>query len=175
MKETKKPGGCVWMFVGCAAVISLAFTIGGIAFRAKFKVNAMRGASMAPALVAGDRVVWRPTQEIHRGDLVVYENPLTGTTSLHRMIALPGQTVALRDNVAVVGGIPLEEPYAWTERKLPALRDFPAIRIPQNSYFLLGDNRDNANDSRYIGFVPREKIRGRVVFVLSVENGVWRP
>jgi len=52
----------------------------------------------------------------------------------------------------------------------PAMRDFPPVRVPQGSYFVMGDNRDNSADSRYIGFIPRDNITGKALAVVMSLN-----
>ena len=129
-----------------------------------------------------------PTYQIHRGDLVVFHYPVD--SSLHlvkRVIGLPGDRIRLHDGRAWVNGVPLDEPYAiFRPAAADSYRDeFPRlgstdpnvdsrwwiqlrslvhdeeITVPPNNFFVLGDNRNDSEDSRYWGFVPRAAIVGK--------------
>ena len=98
----------------------------------------------------------------------------TGLTSpdtvlIKRVIALPGETVEIRDNQVYVNGNPIAEPY------LPdgtTMRDFDEISIPVNHVFMMGDNRNQSRDSRVFGPIPRNDIVGRA-FVTVWPPGAW--
>jgi signal peptidase I len=130
-----------------------------------------------------------------RGDVVVFFSPQDGTRLVKRVIGLPGDTIALRDDVLYLNGLPQQ--YSPTDSApfrhdvfedanpvvaiehleacnhyvmaLPgrqALRNFGPFVVPPNEYFMMGDSRDNSADSRFIGPVPRAAIVGRVPSVL---------
>ena len=132
--------------------------------------------------------VFAPTSQIHRGDLIVFHYPVD--PSLHlvkRVVGLPGDHLRLRDGHVYVDGHALSEPYAIFRPSAPdGYRDnFPRmasadpgvdsrwwiqmyslvsdgeLTIPSDSYFVLGDNRNDSEDSRYWGFVPRAAIVGK--------------
>lgn len=173
--------------------------------------NPIPSGSMRPTLLEGDvvlvnrlaydlklpltDVVLLPLGEPRRGDVVTLSSPAGGTRLIKRIVGLPGDRIAMRDDVLILNGQAL----APTERQtggetvapgwvvdavratenlggrehrvqlLPALRarrDFAEITVPAGQYFLLGDNRDNSEDSRFIGTVPREKLIGRAHHVL---------
>lgn len=166
------------MFAGCATAVVLSLVLGVVALRTTFGRIRITGESMSPALVKGDALLTRPAKEIRRGDIVAYVPLVYRQRFVHRVIGLPGESVAMREGVVFINGLPLEEPYAWMDEQMSpemTVRDFAPIRLAADTFFILGDNRDNANDSRFLGPIPRENIRGRVVFVLSKENGMWRP
>ncbi|MFN7141923.1 MAG: signal peptidase I [Limisphaerales bacterium] len=163
--------------------------------------------SMKPTILEGDRVVVNKlaydfkvpftTRQIAnwgdpgRGDIVVFFSPADGTRMVKRIIGLPGDTIAMQDNILYVNGARMTyEPldagvinqidtkeraaYEYAAEKLPgkthpvmatpslqAMRTFGPIHVPEGSYFMLGDNRDNSLDSRYFGAVPRKQIIGR--------------
>jgi signal peptidase I len=128
----------------------------------------------------------------HRGDIIVFRWPVDHRTNfIKRVVGVPGDTLAMRDGRLIVNGIAQPEPYAvhtplandpaedefrWQrpyivhsagsdEADHPSRNNWGPLVVPQQSYFVLGDNRDNSNDSRYWGFVPALLIEGRPIFV----------
>lgn len=117
-----------------------------------------------------------PFREIERGDVVVFRYPEDPTVDfVKRVIGLPGETIDIRDKEVLVNGERLQEDYTVfldpvvvpDKPMLPMrIRDqFGPERIPDGSYFVMGDNRDHSNDSRFWGPVPAGMIKGRAVMV----------
>jgi len=139
------------------------------------------------AEVPGTRIHLPAMREPERGDVVVFRPPHDpGRNYVKRVVGVPGDTLAMKDKVLVLNGVPMDEEYVhvsegrgdpshpgmrWQTDYLAAAR--PSVRyipsrdnwgplvVPEDNFFVLGDNRDNSEDSRYWGFVTREAIRGR--------------
>jgi signal peptidase I len=97
-----------------------------------------------------------------RGDVIVFDPPFTSEYPfIKRVIGLPGETVEITDEKVFVNGIALDEPY------MMASPDYtmPATEIPESEYFVLGDNRNNSNDSHTGWLVPRGNIVGKALFI----------
>jgi signal peptidase I len=139
--------------------------------------------------------MWRdvePYSPIRRGDIIVFRYPINPTQHfVKRVIGLPGDHVRLKQKQVFVNGQPLREPYCvYRDKGFESYRDnfpnleFPNINVdgrwwvklrglvhngeivvPPNSFFVLGDNRDQSLDSRYWGFVPRENVIGRPLII----------
>jgi signal peptidase I len=144
--------------------------------------------------------------EPRRGDIVTFSSPKDGTRLIKRIVALPGDVVQMRDEVLFVNGraAAYSDPESLTEplangARIPALRltetvggdrrrvqllegvparnSFGPLTVPAGDYLMLGDNRDNSADSRYIGFVPRRLLIGQALRILVSADieGDWAP
>ncbi len=144
--------------------------------------------------------------EPRRGDIVTFSSPQDGTRLIKRIVGLPGDVVEMRDDVLLVNGRaatyrPLSSgreslgygfevdstraietgaggPHAVQFlADVAARRSFAPVVVAANHYFMLGDNRDNSEDSRYIGTVPRRLLIGRAQRVLVSADilGHWSP
>jgi len=165
----------VFIAVAVCAVIYLTIAV----------PNKVEGQSMEPNFHQGDLVLTNKTiqyigatgigqdynYDYQRGDVVIARQ---GKTDLiKRVIALEGETVEIKDNSVYINGEKLREKYlpTTTRSKLPApefslIREGKSVVVPENSYFIMGDNREHSKDSRFreIGFISRNRIKGRVVF-----------
>ena len=124
--------------------------------------------SMMPTIQLQDRVmvdkIVFKLSEIHRGDIIVF-HPLTdvdssGTDWIKRVIGLPGETVEIKSGKVYINDCELTESY---EMEKPNYIYGPII-VPENSYFVLGDNQNNSLDSHYWGVLPKENIVGKALF-----------
>jgi signal peptidase I len=119
-----------------------------------------------------------PTRHIHREEIVAFKSPENPKIPfIKRVIGLPGETLEIRDKVVYINGKMLEEPYKYFidsniyERGSGIPHDYVVrdnygpMRIPADCYFMMGDNRDNSNDSRYWGVVQGKYIIGKPLFV----------
>jgi len=138
---------------------------------------------LAPAASAVERAVL-PIGEIHRGDVVVFKYPEEPERDfIKRVIGLPGETLEVREKQVYINGSPLKEPYAHflqppqSGSSLHEVTSFDVrerygpVTVPADQYFMMGDNRDNSQDSRYWGFLPRDYVKGRaLVIYLSLDT-----
>lgn len=173
--------------------------------------NVVPTGSMKPTIVEGDRIfinklaydlkVPYTTHHLatwsapHRGDIVVFFSPADDKRLVKRVVGLPGDTIAMRNNRLIINNRPLDYSPMGQDRPrahppdsrqttitehlsarrhpvlispaLPSLRSFGPVTVPENSYFMLGDNRDNSADSRFFGFVQRDRIVGRATAVVA--------
>jgi signal peptidase I len=123
------------------------------------------GASMQPTLLNGEFVLVNKLSyqvgEIQRGDIVVFDFPLNMDEELiKRVIGLSGDTVLVQDGQVFVNNIPLNETY------LSQVPSYSGQWIVEEGYiFVLGDNRNNSNDSKDWGLLPIENIVGKAMFI----------
>lgn len=120
------------------------------------------GSSMEPNLQNGQRLVVNKTayafKEPSRGDVVIFRSPGNQNTEfIKRVIGLPGDTVVIKDGKVMVNGKKLNEPYIAS----PPHYSLNEVKVPADSYFVLGDNRNNSNDSHNGWTVPRPSIIGK--------------
>lgn len=145
--------------IGIAVVLAMVV-------RAAVHIYAIPSASMAPTLVSGDQVVVTRylLGQPHRGDVIVFRSPIAeDELMVKRIIGMPGDLVDSRLGRVRVATHTLAEPYVARQAATGAI---PAQIVPPDSYFVLGDNRDDSLDSRSWGVVPREAIVGRARIIL---------
>ncbi|MEA5617736.1 signal peptidase I [Cronbergia sp. UHCC 0137] len=128
--------------------------------------------SMFPTLHTGDRlVVEKVSYRFHppkTGDVVVFQSPPElqsrgydkNQAFIKRVIGLPGQIVNITQGKVYLNGQPITEDYIAE----PPNQPFPPVKVPENQLFVMGDNRNDSNDSRYWGFLPQENLIGRATF-----------
>jgi signal peptidase I len=126
--------------------------------------------SMEPTLNIGDRILVDKLSydlhAVHRGDIVVFarpphENLEAGVNDLvKRVIGLPGETISAQNGSIYINGKPLAEP--WLPKGVTT-GNFSPVHIPKGDYFVMGDNRDFSEDSRFFGPISGSLIVGRVV------------
>jgi signal peptidase I len=123
------------------------------------------GPSMEPNLYRGDRVMTEKVSYLlhppRRGDVVIVERPGNEVSLIKRVVALPGETVEVRGGHTFINGRQIEEPWV-THFGGP---NYPPTVVPPDHVFILGDNRGSSRDSRAIGPVPVDTIKGRVWLV----------
>ncbi len=97
-----------------------------------------------------------------RGEVIVFDPPFDSKYPfIKRVIGLPGETVEIKDEKVFIDGIPLEEEYIMA----PPNHTMPVTEVPENEYFVLGDNRNNSTDSSKGWTVPRDNIIGKAWFI----------
>jgi signal peptidase I len=155
--------------------------------------------SMEPTLLVGDHLIVNkmifapsatgiervllPTRDVRRGDIVVFKYPEEPERDfIKRVIGMPGDRLELRSKVLYINDEPLAE--SWAHYASPASQEafgasldlreaYGPVTVPQGQYFMMGDNRDNSEDSRYWGFLPESYVKGRALFIyFSFDNGL---
>ena len=116
--------------------------------------------SMLPTLTEGQRIFINKLADTpDRGDIIVFKNPYDpeDTPLIKRVIGLPGETVSVYSGLVYINGKPLTEPYIAQEPDYTVA----AKMVPDGEYFVLGDNRNNSQDSHYGWTVPKDDIIGK--------------
>ncbi len=152
------------------------------------------------------QVVLARLGEPQRGDIITFSSPVDGTRLIKRVVAVGGDVVEMHDERLYINGEAAQyegetrvlEPVAglsdWPARRVQervggqsrqvqwldgvnARSSFAPITVPAGQLMVLGDNRDNSADSRYIGLVPREAVIGRAHHILASADieGIWTP
>ena len=119
-----------------------------------------------------------PVKDIKRRDVIVFKYPEEPERDfIKRVIGLPGETVELKEKKVYINGQPLDEPYVHFLTAPGGLSElsevtsfdvrerYGPVTVPPNQYFVMGDNRDNSQDSRYWGFLPRDYVKGKAVVI----------
>ncbi|HEU4478902.1 MAG TPA: signal peptidase I [Pyrinomonadaceae bacterium] len=144
--------------------LTLAFVLIAAACTAVVPIQpvAVKGTAMLPALKEGDRIIIeRNPQFLERGDIVVFYFPMDPKFSyIKRIIGLPNEVIEIREGKVFVNGTLLNEPYVEPRLNL-ARRSSEPVKLAADSFYVVGDNRDNSSDSRIWGPLKREFIYGK--------------
>ena len=127
----------------------------------------------APAVFGLERALL-PMRPIERGDIIVFKFPEEPERDfIKRVIGLPGDTLELRNQTVLINGQALTEPYAHylfppaAEGQMEGdlRRKYGPVTVPDSHFFMMGDNRDDSQDSRFWGFLPETYVKGRALFI----------
>ena len=134
-------------------------------------VNKMQ---FAPTMTAAEALLM-PRRDIRRGDVIVFKFPQDPERDfIKRAIGLPGDRLELHRKKVYINGTPIDEPYvqfleppsiSGAPRTDDVREEYGPINVPAHQYFMMGDNRDNSEDSRYWGFMPESYVKGQALFI----------
>lgn len=170
--KAAEPQTALWKEYVKAGVVALALALFIRAFVAQaFKIPSE---SMVPTLLVGDHLlvnkivyrIWEP----QRGDIIVFEYPIDPSRDfVKRAIGLPGETVEVKGDTVFINDKPLTEPYAYYEKNHPfdSSGDYHwgPYRVPAGHLLMLGDNRNNSQDSRVWGPLDMRHIHGKAFII----------
>ena len=124
---------------------------------------------MEPTLYTGDKLlinkVSKITKSLDRGDIIVFDSTPENSRKdkvyyIKRVIGVGGDEISIKNGDVFVNGKEIDESYADKENSPTNL----TMTVPDGSYFVLGDNRDNSNDSRYFGTILHSQVSGKIAF-----------
>lgn len=154
----------LWYVIICTLIISARVLL--------FSPITVSGESMMPNLVDGERMITSKVSKIDRFDVVDFApQSEPNKRYIKRVIGLPGETISYKDDTLYINDRPLKEPYLEELKQETSgllTPDFTITellgeeRVPADHYFVLGDNRQNSTDSRFlsVGFVAKDQING---------------
>ncbi len=174
-------------FESLVIAVALALFVRTFVFQA-FKIPT---GSMEPNLLVGDHLIVNkmivaptvsglerailPGRDVRRGDIVVFKYPVDPERDfIKRVIGLPGERLELRRKKIYINGQPLDEPYAHyleppspegSSKRDDVREEYGPVTVPPGQYFMMGDNRDNSQDSRFWGFLPKSYLKGQALFI----------
>jgi signal peptidase I len=140
------------------------------------QVTVVRGASMEPTLHDNERLIANKIsyrfETPERGEIIIFRPPLEIKRNyIKRIIGVPGDEIEIANGEVYVNGEKLEEFYIENRSH----GNMPPTIVPDDSFFVLGDNRPNSSDSRYWGFVPRKNVVGKAWVVFWPLNRIRLP
>jgi signal peptidase I len=127
----------------------------------RYKID---GSSMNPTLQDGQYLIINNfsyyVDDPQSGDVIVFHHPTSDMNLIKRVIGLPGDQVEIEDGMVTVNGVALDEPYI---REAPRY-EYNGV-VPEDEYFVLGDNRNNSSDSHSWSFLPEDNIVGKAMLI----------
>ena len=158
MKELRS-----YIIIIVAAVLVAIFVNNFILSNTRVPTGSMENTIMCGNRLFGNRLAYR-FEKPKRGDVIIFKFPddETGKTNyIKRVIGLPGETVNIVDGTVYVDGKQIKEDYLKEEPQ----GSFGPFEVPENSYFVMGDNRNNSNDARFWEntYVTEDKIKAKAV------------
>lgn len=121
--------------------------------------------SMENTVLPGDRLFGNKLafmlRPVRRGDIVIFKSPVDEQNWIKRVIGMPGDQIVLEKGTTYINGKPVEEPYL----KEYMYGKLGPITVPEGKLFVMGDNRNNSNDSRFWGYLDQKRVRGRALLI----------
>ncbi|MDR3586130.1 MAG: signal peptidase I [Desulfosporosinus sp.] len=168
MGDSETPKSTARFFLELLEIVLIAFALSWVLRTYVIEARKIPTGSMLPTIQLDDRVIvdklfFKEFGHLSAGDIVVFRPPPSAHATedfIKRIVGLPGDTLEIRDHKTYVNGKELYEPYVTDQSK----NNFGPIVVPKDSVFVMGDNRNNSDDSRVWGYLPIENITGRTLF-----------
>ena len=174
LRNDRTRGIVKWVF---EIIVTLVFAV--LVAISAFQTVTLQESAMEPTYSVGEKFfVNRALYKISspkRGDVIVFKTSASDSAALHirRVIGLPGETVQVKDGKIYINGKAYEENGAYQDMTDGGLAN-SAITLESGEYFVLGDNRNNSEDSRFsdIGNISKKYVVGKVWFTVSPKNKI---
>ena len=168
MGDSETPKSTARFLLELIESVLIAFALSWVLRTYVIEARKIPTGSMLPTIQLDDRVIvdkffFKHFDSISAGDIIVFHPPQSAHATedfIKRVVGLPGDKLEVRNHTTYVNDQPLYEPYVLDKSK----SDFGPVVIPADSVFVMGDNRNNSDDSRVWGFLPIENITGRSLF-----------
>jgi len=168
MVDTKSPKSTTRLLVEILEIVVIAIALSWVLRTYIVEARKIPTPSMVPTIQIDDRVIvdkffFKRFDHIRAGDIIVFHPPPKANSTvdfIKRVVGIAGDKVEIRNHTTYVNDKPLYEPYVVDKSKA----DFGPIVVPVDSVFVMGDNRNNSDDSRMWGFLPTKNITGRSLF-----------
>ncbi|SPF41810.1 putative signal peptidase I-1 [Candidatus Desulfosporosinus infrequens] len=168
MGDSASPKSTARFLLELLEIVLIAFALSWVLRTYIIEARKIPTGSMLPTIQLNDRVIvdkifFKEFGHLSHGDIVVFRPPPSAHATedfIKRIVGLPGDKLEIRDHITYINDQPLSEPYVTDKSK----NNFGPIVVPKDSVFVMGDNRNNSDDSRVWGFLPIENITGRTLF-----------
>lgn len=168
MDKSESPKSTSRFLIELLEIVLIAFALSWVLRTFVIEARKIPTGSMLPTIQLEDRVIvdkffFKEFDHISPGDIIVFHPPPSAHATedfIKRVIGLPGDKVEIKNHTTYVNGQALYEPYVLEKSN----NDFGPIVVPDDSVFVMGDNRNNSADSREWGFLPMKNITGRTLF-----------
>lgn len=128
-------------------------------------VNHVVGSSMYPTYKDGNLLFsTKIVNKIDRGDILAIHSNALREDIIKRVIAIPGDNISYIDGVLKINGETIDENYINKEETLDIKFDIEEIKLGENSYIVMGDNRNHSSDSRHFGLITKDEVFGKILF-----------
>jgi signal peptidase I len=155
----------VWSWV---KAILLGLAIAFICREFIFTPVKVEGKSMMPTFENNNRIIVSKMSKVERFDMIVFHSPVSNEDYIKRVIGLPGDIVEVKNDVLHINNIIYEEPYLQENKEMLSTKERLTgdlkVVVPEDSFYVMGDNRKKSSDSREIGFITEDSVVGEVKF-----------
>lgn len=168
MKKLNLSKSTTRFLVEILEVVLVAFVLWWVLRSYVIETREIPTTSMVPTIQVGDRVFaekfyFKYFDDIRSGDIIVFRPPAEAHSTndfIKRVVGLPGDKIEIKNHVTYINDKPLHESYINESVK----DNFGPVVVPKDSVFVMGDNRNNSDDSRFWGFLPMQNIIARTLF-----------
>lgn len=168
MGDSESPKSTARFFLELVEIVLIAFALSWVLRTYVIEARKIPTGSMLPTIQLNDRVIvdkiyFKDFGHLSHGDIVVFHPPPAAHATedfIKRIVGLPGDKVEIRNHTTYVNDQAVYEPYVLEKSK----NDYGPVVVPKDSVFVMGDNRNNSDDSRVWGFLPIQNITGRTLF-----------